>query len=127
MMKTFRIVVLALAVVHALLAGFTALVGGFADGGSLWERLVLMAVHPLTAAALLYVVALRPARRIVMAASALIVLNIAADVALALLIFSGNIRGDWELPLVFSVVPLIGLAYCLILLTQGSRAESQPS
>lgn len=127
-MKIFRIVVLALAVVHAVLAVFTGLVGGFADGGSLWERLILMAVHPITAAALLYVVALRqPARRLLMAATALIVLNLAADAVLALLILSGNIRGDWELALVFSAVPLIGLAYCVLALTRGAQGSPETS
>jgi len=104
------------------LAGFTALVGGFADGGSIGERLVLMAVHPLTAAALLYMAALqKPARQVVYVALALIVINVIADVSLALLILAGNIRGDWLLPLVFSVVPLLGLVYAVTLLSR--RAE----
>lgn len=121
-MKHFRVVLLALGAIHALLAGFTALVGGFADGGSIGERLVLMAVHPITAAALLYMVALHtPARRVLVIGSAIIAVNVVADVTLALLIVSGNIRGDWLLPLVFSVVPLLGLVYAVMLLSR--RAE----
>lgn len=121
-MKNFRVVLLALGAIHALLAGFTALVGGFADGGTIGERLVLMAVHPITAAALLYMVALRsPTRRVLTIGSAIIVGNVIADVALALLILSGSIRGDWLLPLVFSVVPLLGLVYAVTLLRR--RAE----
>lgn len=126
-MKNFRVIVLALGVIHALFAGFTALVGGFADGGSVWERLILMAVHPIAAAALLYVVVLHtPARQIVIAASALMVINVIADVTLALLIQTGNIRGDWLLPLVFSVVPIIGLVYALTLLSHRKAADPQP-
>lgn len=120
-MKHFRVVLLALGAIHALFAGFTALVGGFADGGSIGERLVLMAVHPLTAAALLYMVALHaPARRVLMIGSAIIVVNVIADVTLALLILTENIRGDWLLPLVFSVIPLLGLIYAGTLLSRRS-------
>ncbi len=121
-MKYFRVALLALGAIHALLTGFTALVGGFADGGSIGERAVLMAVHPITAAALLYMAALRtPARSVLMIGSAIIAINVIADVTLALLILSGNIRGDWLLPLIFSVVPLIGLVYAVTLLSR--RAE----
>ena len=121
-MKLFRIVVLALGVVHTLFAGLTAVVGGFADGGSLWERLTLMLIHPVTAAALLYMVALpKPARRLLMLGSAFIAVNVIADIALALAILAGTIRGDWWLPLVFSAVPLLGLVYAVTILTR--RAE----
>lgn len=121
-MKHFRIVLLALGVIHALFAGLTAVAGGFADGGSLWERLTLMLVHPVTAAVLLYMVAVhQPARRLLMIGSALIAVNVIADIALALAILAGTIRGDWWLPLVFSVVPLLGLVYAVTILTR--RAE----
>ncbi len=118
-MKIFRVVVLVLTIVHLLPVGFTAAVGGFADGGNLWERLALMLVHPVTAILLLLMAALpTPSRRLLMLGSAVIVVNVIADVSLSLAISSGNIRGDWWLPLVFSVVPLIGLAYTLTLLTR---------
>ena len=121
-MKSFRVVVLALGVIHALLAGLTALVGGFADGGSLWDRLTLMLIHPVTAAALLYMVALpKPARRLLMLGSALIAVNVMADIALALAILAGTIRGDWWLPLIFSVVPLLGLVYAVTLLSRRAN------
>ncbi len=118
-MKIFRVVVLVLAVIHLLPVGLTAAVGGFADGGSLWERLALMLVHPVTAILLLIIAALpTPSRRLLMIGSAVIVVNVLADVALALAISAGTIRGDWWLALVFSVVPLIGLAYTLALVTR---------
>ncbi len=121
-MKTLRVVVLALGVIHALLAALTALTGGFADGGDLWSRLTLMLVHPVTAAVLLYMVILRePSRRLLMIGSALILVNMLADASLALSILSGNMKGDWWLALVFSVVPLLGLIYAVTLLTR--RAE----
>ena len=121
-MKNFRVVVLALGVIHALLAGLTALTGGFADGGDLWPRLTLMLVHPVTAAVLLYMVALRePSRRLLMIGSALILVNMIADASLALSILSGNMKGDWWLALVFSAVPLLGLVYAVTLLSR--RAE----
>ena len=56
-----RIPVLVLAVIHALFAGLTALVGAFANGGDLWQRLLLVLLHPLGAAAVLLLV-LRPRR-----------------------------------------------------------------
>ncbi len=89
-MKIFRIVVLVLAVIHLLPVGLTA-GGGFADGGSLWERLALMLVHPVTAILLLIIVALpTPSRNLLMIGSAVIVVNVIADVALA--ISAGNTR-----------------------------------
>ena len=37
-MTSFRISVTVLAVIHAVFAGFTALVGAFANGGDVWQR-----------------------------------------------------------------------------------------
>ena len=37
-MTSFRLSVTVLAVMHALFAGFTALVGAFANGGDIWQR-----------------------------------------------------------------------------------------
>ena len=42
---------------------------------------------------------------------ALLLVAIAADAVLAVLIGQGVVKGDWALPLVFAVVPVIGLAY----------------
>ena len=73
--------------------GLTAAGGGFADGGSLWERLALMLVHPVTAILLLIIVALpTPSRNLLMIGPAVIVVNVIADVALALAISAGNTR-----------------------------------
>ena len=107
-----RILIIVLALVQFLLAGFTSAVGGFADGGEIWERAVLMGIHPLAAIGLLvmaFVPRLKPAGLQIV--RALLVINIIADAALAILIYGGAARGDWWLPLIFSVIPVIGLAY----------------
>ena len=58
-MTSFRMSVTVLAVMHALFAGFTALVGAFANGGDIWQRLLVVLLHPLGAAGVLVLV-LRP-------------------------------------------------------------------
>ena len=116
-MTWLRVPILVLAVLHALFAGFTAMVGAFADGGDVWQRLLLVLLHPLGTAALLLLV-LRPrlpAPR-VLAAVALLAANVLADLRMAQLIAAGAVRGDWELALAFSVVPAVGIVYGLGLL-----------
>ena len=58
-MTSFRISVTVLAVIQAVFAGFTAVVGTFADGGDVWQRLLVVLLHPLGAAGVLLLV-LRP-------------------------------------------------------------------
>ena len=104
-----------LAFIQIFLAAFAALVGSFADGGQWWERLVLVGVHPAAAVLLLILVMNRePARVLALATTALLALNVVADAGLAAAIGSGAIKGDWPLPLVFAVVPLIALPYCIV-------------
>ena len=106
-----------LAVIHAVFAGFTALVGAFANGGDVWQRLLVVLLHPLGAAGLLLLV-LRPrlATTKILAMMALLTANVIADLWVAQMIAAGRVRGDWELALVFSVVPAIGIVYALALL-----------
>ena len=113
-MRIFRIFVLVLAVLQVAFTVFTALVGSFADGGSLGERVVLVLVHPLAAIGLLMLVT-QPQLSIwgIRVVAALLAVNVAADVALALLIAGGRVKGDWELPLVFAVIPVIGVVYAV--------------
>ena len=107
---------LVLAIAQAALAGFTALVGAFADGGDVWSRLLVILVHPLCAAGLLLLVLLpRPATAIVLAIAALLVVNVGADLFTALMIAQGVVRGDWGLIAIFSVIPAIGVVYALTL------------
>ena len=103
---------LILAVLQMAFAALTAFVGSFADGGSLGERMVLVLVHPLAAIGLLVLVtqpqlSLRGTRVV----TALLVVNVAADVVIALLIAGGTVKGDWELPLMFAAIPALGVVY----------------
>jgi hypothetical protein len=114
-----RVLLIILAIVQFLFAGFTGAVGGFADGGEIWERLVLMGIHPLSAIGLLvmaFVPRIKPAGLQII--RALLALNIIADITLAALIYTGVTRGGWWLPLLFAVIPVIGLGYSF-----GSRVR----
>ena len=124
-MTSFRISVTVLAVIHAAFVGLTSLVGAFANGGDVWQRLLLVLLHPLGAAGVLLLV-LRPrlAATPILALVALMTANVIADLGLAQLIAEGSVRGDWELALAFSVVPAIGIIYGLaLLLTARGPAE----
>ncbi len=107
-----RVLIIILAIVQFLFAGMTGAVGGFADGGELWERAILMGVHPLAAIGLLvmaFVPRIKPAGLQII--RALLAINVLADITLAALIYTGVTKGDWWLPLLFAVIPLIGLGY----------------
>ena len=124
-MTSFRISVTVLAVIHAAFVGLTSLVGAFANGGDVWQRLLVILLHPLGAACVLLLV-LRPrlATKTILALVALLTANVIADLGLAQLIAAGSVRGDWELALAFSVVPAIGIIYALaLLLTARGTAE----
>ena len=124
-MTRFRISVTVLAVIHAVFAGFTALVGAFANGGDVWQRLLVVLLHPLGAAGVLLLVLWpRLSTTTTLAVVALLTANVIADLGLAQLIAAGRVRGDWELALAFSVVPAIGIIYGLVLLrTARGTAE----
>ena len=109
-----RIAMLVLAFVYAALAMFTAAVGSFADGGDVWSRLVLVLLHPLAAGAFLLLV-FRPtaSRMLVMVIAALLLATVAADLSLAAAIAGGAMKGDWELPVIFAVIPALGVLYAL--------------
>ena len=124
-MTAFRTIVLVLAVLQVLLTAFTGMVGAFADRGDLWSRLLLIVVHPLCAVSLLVLAVLpRPSPALAYAVAALLVGNIFADLTLAQLIAVGTVKGDWWLPLTFSVIPAVGLAYAL---TLGKHGWNSPS
>ena len=124
-MTAFRTIVLVLAVLQVLLTAFTGMVGAFADGGDLWSRLLLIVVHPLCAVSLLVLAVLpRPSPALAYAVAALLTGSIVADLAVALLIAADAMKGDWWLPLTFSVIPAVGLAYAL---TIGRHGRNSPS
>ena len=113
-MTAFRITLMVLAIVHMLFAGFTALVGAFADGGNIWERLVVSALHPIVAIALLALIFIpRPPKTFIIVVTGLLTANIIADVTFAISIAAGVVKGDAWLALVFSVVPAIALIYAI--------------
>ena len=115
-MKYLRVPMLALAVVQAVVAGLTAMVGLFADGGDVWERLVIVVLHPLAAAGLLLLVLSRQLTApVALAIAALLLVAVAVDLSLALAIARGAVKGDWELPAAFAVIPALGLVYALVL------------
>ena len=119
-----RIVMLVLAFVYAALAMLTAAVGSFADGGDVWSRLVLVLLHPLAAGALLLLVFRSTAsRKLALAVAALLLATVAADISLAVAIASGAMKGDWELPLIFAVVPTLGVLYALLLAIRPAPSE----
>ena len=113
---------LVLAVVQVLITGFTALVGAFADGGDVWSRLLIVGLHPVCAIGLLILAARPrlPAAKVLLI-GALLAVNIAADLYVASLIFQGSIKGDWELLLIFSVIPAIGILYALMVFIMRPR------
>ncbi len=115
-----RIPLLVLATLHALFSAFTALVGAFADGGDIWQRLRLIVVHPIGAAGVLMLL-LQPrlSTAKILAIVALLTVNVTGDVLVARWIATGVIRGDWELALAFVVVPALGIAYGLARLRTG--------
>ena len=124
-MTAFRRVVLVLTVVQTVIAAFLALVGAFADGGTIWERLLIVVLHPLAALSLLFLVSSpRVAAPVTAAVALLLTATVVADIALSWIIAQGTLKGDWELPLVLAVLPLIGLIYAVILLRRQLRATA---
>lgn len=118
-MKSFRRVMFPVAVLYLAFAGFTAGVGLFADGGTVWERALISGLHPIGGLALLFLV--RVDRiihdRRTWGAVALLSASIVGDIAASVAITSGAIEGDAALPLVFAVIPAIGLIYSVLRLT----------
>ena len=71
---------------------------------------------------LLLVFAPRLARTATLGIAAVLLANVIADLALAQRIAAGAVKGDWELAVVFAVVPVVGLAYALSLVSTSHRA-----
>ena len=119
-MTGLRIAVLVLGVIHPLFIGLTSLVGAFADAGYVWQRLLPVLLHPLGAAGVILLVFVpRLSRTATLTIATLLLANVIADLALEQRIAAGAVKGDWELALVFAVVPVIGMAYALSLLRSG--------
>ena len=124
-MNVFRIGILVLAILQVVFTGFTAAVGAFADGGDVWQRLLLIALHPACAVALLLLALQRsPRKGIALAVAALLLANVAADLVMWSAIERGAVKGDSELALVFAVIPAVGILYALTLLARRPRTAS---
>ena len=125
-MTAFRRVVIVLAVAQTVIAVFLAMVGSFADGGTIWERLLLVVLHPLAALSLLFLVSAPRAGVPVTATVALLLTaTVVADVALSWTIAQGTLKGDWELPLVLAVLPTISLIYAVTLLRREVSTSAE--
>ena len=109
-----RILMIILAVLYLAFSAFTALVGAFANGGTIPERVLISLIHP-TAAILLLIAVVSFSKPISTGLRkftlVLLLVAITTDLALAVLIGVGVVKGDWFLPLVFAVVPVAGVAY----------------
>ena len=111
-MRPLSVVMLVLAALQLAFSGLTALVGLFADGGDFWQRVLLVVVHPLSAAGLLIAVVIPGlGTRAFGLVMVLLLISVGGDVAVSALIAGGAIKGDWWLPLIFSAVPIAGIAY----------------
>lgn len=122
-MNSLRVPLIVLAVVYALLALFGLAMSTFANGG-LWERIPLL-LHPLAVVSLLWLLfTARPTPTLAGVTLALLLLGIIGSLASSGAILSGLTRGDWRLPLVWAVVPLISLPYVISFL--GGRREDAP-
>ena len=124
-MNSLRVPLIILAVAQALLAAFGLLISTFADGGFWWERISLVLLHPLAAIALLGLLLVgRPAPWLAGLALTLLALGILGSLAMSGAILSGLTRGDWWLPLVWAIIPLLSLPYAIH--HMGGRRANAP-
>ena len=101
-----------LAVLQIVITFFVALVAGFADGGQWWDRMVLSVLQPVSAVFILALVMQKaPSMKFVKATTVVLMIQVVASVAISATIITGITKGDWFLPLIFAVVPLIVLSY----------------
>ena len=117
-MRIAGYVMLALAAFHPLFAALTGIAEGLAGGITIWERTLVMLVHPAGAAGLLAML-LRPqtldrgiTRTII---GLLLAVSIAGDLNIFLAVYRVGTTLEVLLPLAFAVVPVLGLAYGIAL------------
>ena len=112
-----RVPMIILAALHLAFALLVAATASFANGGTIPERILLSLVHPIAAILLLVVVVsskpLTSRLKLKRITLTLLSVNIVGDIVIGGLIGQGVLKGDWFLPLVFAIVPLIGLAYLI--------------
>ena len=109
-----RPAMLALAGFHLALALLGAFAANFADGGDAISRTALTFVFPAAAVVLVVVAAVpRPSRAFAFVAAGVLTLSVAASAAAAAAIVAGSATGQWWMPLLFAIVPAIGVFYAL--------------
>ena len=125
-MRIAGYVILALAIVHLLVAAFAAASEGLAPDYDLLERAMLLVLHPAGAAALV-VMLLKPEtlghmviRNVI---GLLLAASVAGDLSAFLAIRQGHTDFEASLHLLFAVVPIVGLAYGIALRSRRARAE----
>lgn len=124
-MIVLRVLLIVLAIIHLLLVGIGVVAGLFADGSDDWSRIVVLALHPAGALAIILLAFLpNPPNLIILSAIALLTINIIADASLATLIATGALKGDWWLPMLFIVTPAIAMIYAPLQL-RTARAPLQ--
>ena len=106
-----RIVLMILAMVQLVMAVLYAANVVLAVGGLSWGRAVLF-VHPIAAIALVLLAFVpRLPSGLVAVGMVLLGISMIADIIVSITILLGISKGDWWLPLTFSIIPAIGLIY----------------
>ena len=78
----------------------------------MWGRAVLMGVRPIAAIALVFLAFVpRLPSGLVAVGMVLLGISMIADIIVSITILLGISKGDWWLPLTFSIIPVIGLIY----------------
>ena len=114
-MKILRIVIIALAVVQLGLAALGLFGASFTDGGSLLDRIFLAIALPAASVVFLALTVIeRPSAIIARAGISLMALAVAYGGVVSILIATGEIEGDWQIPLVFVAILSLGLVYLVV-------------
>ncbi len=114
-MKILRIVIIALAIVQLGIAALGLFGASFADGGTLFDRIFLSIVVPAASVIFLaFTVTERPPAIVTWVGVGLMALAVGYGGAVSVLIASGEIKGDWQIPLVFVAILCLGLVYLVV-------------
>ena len=114
-MKILRIVIIALAIVQLGIAALGLFGASFADGGTLLDRIFLgIAVPAASVIFLALTVMERLPAIITWVGVGLMALAVGYGGAVSVLIASGEIKGDWQIPLVFVALLGLGLVYLVM-------------
>ena len=114
-MKILRIVMIALAVAQLGLAALGLLGAMFADGGTLFDRIFLAIAVPAASAVFLALAVMeRPQAFVTWVGLGLMAVAVVYGGLMSILIASGEINGDWQIPLVFIAILCLGLVYLVI-------------